>query len=270
MPLKITVESLNREHLGAARWGGTPTDGDTPTVSLNIRMVNVDAPEVHYPGNRKPSGQDKALSELLTKRPEVFAPQLREYLTPKLDGQAGTRQMEWGEKSRDAYDALAKELLQFDPEKERYRRKVHITIGSEPFDRFQRLLAYVAPMEESATKRKTFNLMLAEQGWVINYLIYPNLPRREDIVKLQNAVAKARKNERGIWSDPLLLAGYEFRNLVDTASKKSNGPKRHCADISKGRLYLPEEYFKILPENRLFIDRKHLKDAQEKLGLTWA
>lgn len=270
MPLKITVEDLNREHLGAARWGGTPTDGDTPTVSLNIRMVNVDAPEVHYPGNRKPSGQDKALSELLAKRPEVFAPQLREYLLEKLDGQAGTRQMEWGEKSRNAYDALAKQLLRFDPAKERYGTKVHITIGSEPFDRFQRLLAYVAPMEKTPANRKTFNLLLAEQGWVISYLIYPNLPQREDIIKLQQAVAKARKKKLGIWSDPLLLAGYEFRNLVDTASNKSNGPKRHCADISTGKLYLPEDYFTVLPENRLFIDQKHLKQAQATLGLQWA
>ena len=270
MPLKITVESLDREHLGAARWGGTPTDGDTPTVALNIRMVNVDAPEVHYPGNRKPSGQDAALAGLLANRPEVFTPQLRDHLSPKLEGSAGTRQMEWGEKSRDAYDALAKELLQFDPEKERYRAKVHITIGSEPFDRFQRLLAYVAPMEKIAAKRKTFNLMLAEQGWVVNYLIYPNIPSREDIIKLQKAVAKARKKGLGIWADPLLLAGYEFRNLVDTASKKSNGPKRHCADISTGRLHLPEAYFTILPENRLFIDQRNLKQAQATLGLKWA
>ncbi|MBK8912041.1 MAG: thermonuclease family protein [Chlorobi bacterium] len=270
MPLNITVESLDREHLGAARWGGTPTDGDTPTVALNIRMVNVDAPEVHYPGNRKPSRQDAALAGLLANRPEVFTPQLRDYLSPKLEGNAGTRQMEWGKKSRDAYDALAKELLQFDPEKERYRAKVHITIGSEPFDRFQRLLAYVAPMENIAAKRKTFNLMLAEQGWVVNYLIYPNLPKRDDIIKLQKAVAKARKKELGMWADPLLLAGYEFRNLVDTASKKSNGPKRHCADISTGRLHLPEDYFTILPENRLFIDKRDLKKAQTTLGLKWA
>jgi len=115
----------------------------------------------------------------------------RKFTTPATENHLGRM-------PRDAYDALSKELLKFNPETERYRTKVHITIGSEPFDRFQRLIAYVAPMEPEATKRKTFNLILAEQGWVVNYLIYPNIPNKEDIIKLQKAVAKARKKKLGI------------------------------------------------------------------------
>ena len=30
------------------------TDGDTPYVSVSIRMLSIDTPEVHYPGNKKP------------------------------------------------------------------------------------------------------------------------------------------------------------------------------------------------------------------------
>jgi endonuclease YncB( thermonuclease family) len=35
------------------------TDGDTPYVSMSIRMLSIDTPEVHYPGNQKPSKQDE-------------------------------------------------------------------------------------------------------------------------------------------------------------------------------------------------------------------
>ena len=35
------------------------TDGDTPYVSTPIRMLSIDTPEVHYPGNQKPSKQDE-------------------------------------------------------------------------------------------------------------------------------------------------------------------------------------------------------------------
>ena len=40
------------------------TDGDTPYVSMSIRMLSIDTPEVHYPGNTKPSRQDEPLAQL--------------------------------------------------------------------------------------------------------------------------------------------------------------------------------------------------------------
>ncbi|TET18767.1 hypothetical protein E3J74_09175 [Candidatus Bathyarchaeota archaeon] len=38
------------------------TDGDTPYISMSIRMLCLDTPEVHYPGVQKPSKQDANLA----------------------------------------------------------------------------------------------------------------------------------------------------------------------------------------------------------------
>ena len=38
------------------------TDGDTPYISMSIRMLSIDTPEIHYPGNTKPSRSSTARS----------------------------------------------------------------------------------------------------------------------------------------------------------------------------------------------------------------
>ena len=40
------------------------TDGDTPYISMAIRMLSIDTPEVHYPGTEDPSKHDAKLKEL--------------------------------------------------------------------------------------------------------------------------------------------------------------------------------------------------------------
>ena len=40
------------------------TDGDTPYISMSIRMLSIDTPEVHYPGNSNPEKHDDKLSQL--------------------------------------------------------------------------------------------------------------------------------------------------------------------------------------------------------------
>lgn len=268
--IKLGPEGMNRESLGIARWGGDPTDGDTPTVALNIRLVNVDAPEVHYPGNTKPSKHDKILANLLQTHGGMFPPGLRAYLKPRLKGTPGTNQELAGKKSRAAFKQLADTVLEFDSETNRYRRKVFLTTGQDPFDRFKRLLAYVAPEESDPKKRATFNLLLARDGWVVNYIIYPNIPKRKDLELLQEAVQAARTGKKGAWKQANLLLGYEFRYAVDTAKGMANGPKRYCADISTALLYQPSDYFQVQPENRLFIDKKDVETARQALNLKWA
>ena len=57
-PKGFELDSLgNKKYLRA-------TDGDTPYVSVSIRMLSIDTPEVHYPGNTKPSRQDDNLAQL--------------------------------------------------------------------------------------------------------------------------------------------------------------------------------------------------------------
>jgi len=272
MAIKITLDpkGFGREYLGAARWSGDPTDGDTPTVSLNIRLINVDAPEVHYPGNSKPSNHDKLLANLLQTHGGMFPPELRHYLAPRLKGKPGTDQETWGNKAREAFKQIADELLEYDAEKNRYRRKVFLTIGESPFDRYKRLLAYVAPEEQDEKKRITFNLLLAREGWVVNYIIFPNIPKPKDLELLQDAVHSARTKKKGFWKQPCLLLGYEFRYAVNTGKDKAWGPERYCADVSTARLYLPGDYFRVSPENRLFIDQEQVERARKSLKLKWA
>jgi endonuclease YncB( thermonuclease family) len=200
----------------------------------------------------------------------MFPPGLRAYLTPRLKRTPGTNQEVWGEKSRAAFKQLADTLLEFDPAKNRYRRRVFLTTGEDPFDRFKRLLAYVAPEEDDPKKRATFNLLLAREGWTVSYLIYPNIPKRKDLELLQDAVHTARTGKKGFWKQANLLLGYEFRYAVDTAKGTAQGPKRYCADISTALLHQPSDYFRIQPENRLFIDKKDVEDARAKLNLAWA
>ena len=59
-PIGTTVDSLGKKIFLRI------TDGDTPYISVSIRMLSIDTPEVHYPGNQKPSKQDTNFSELAT------------------------------------------------------------------------------------------------------------------------------------------------------------------------------------------------------------
>lgn len=40
------------------------TDGDTPYISMSIRMLSIDTPEVHYPGNSNPERHDDKFAQL--------------------------------------------------------------------------------------------------------------------------------------------------------------------------------------------------------------
>ena len=57
-PSGLELDSLGKKSYLRA------TDGDTPYVSISIRMLSIDTPEVHYPGNQKPSRQDGNLAQL--------------------------------------------------------------------------------------------------------------------------------------------------------------------------------------------------------------
>jgi len=272
MTIRIALDpqELGREYLGIGRWAGDPTDGDTPTIALNIRLVNVDAPEVHYPGTTNPSKHDGILSRLLQTHGGLYPRDLRTYLAPRLKGTPGTDQELWAIEAKKAFKRIADEKLEYDAEKHRYGRKVFLTLGESPFDRFKRLLAYVAPEEKDPQKRLTLNLLMAREGWALNYIIFPNIPKLKDLQLLRDAVQNARTKKWGFWKQANLLLGYEFRNAVDTAKGQARGPRRYCADISTGLLYPPGEYFRILPENRIFIDPEQLERARETLKLRWA
>lgn len=255
----------NREPAGLARWGGN-TDGDTPTLQVTIRLLGIDAPEIHYPGTQKPSAFDNRLENLLRTHRRAFkTEEFRQYLAPKLQEQPGTRQWQWGERARKAFEDLAMQKLRYRAGGQTRYRNLHLTVSTQMFDQYRRLLAYVAPEEKTPSKRLSFNLALLQEGWAVNYVIYPNLPKPEEWTTVQQAVRQARLHKKGFWKDGTFLLGYEYRFCVDTLLGKRTGPDKYCVDISAGKLYAPHEYYLIEPENRLFILKEHLAQAKRAL-----
>jgi hypothetical protein len=238
-------------------------------------MLSIDAPEVHYPG--KPYKYDGQLAQLAKKLkgPQFAAlpARLRKDLARRLKDKAGTRQYESGLWAADHFAAMLERELH--PSNRPARRLFLLTSG-ERFDQYGRLLVYMTKhltKKERETlplsKRKTFNLMMVEAGWAVPFVIYPSLPRKKDLELLRKAGELARKEKRGCWADPKVILGYEFRMCMKMARgrSKSSYLSRWCADMTNRKLYEPEHYLKVLPENRLFIWAKDVEEAEKELDL---
>jgi endonuclease YncB( thermonuclease family) len=266
------------------------TDGDTPYVSVSIRMLSIDTPEVHYPGNAKPSKQDENLSQLAEWVQQGQAPiisELAEFLLPKLaSGKAGSLQEEQGLKATEVFSALVEDKLS-KPNSSR-KRSVYLRVADQPFDHYGRLLAYMAPnysaeerVRMSRQERATFNLLMVMEGWAAPFPIYPSLPKHIDLVLLQEAGKEAVEGRKGAWVDPLTLTGYEFRmcvRLYEVTKKLVQGRKlssaeryswisRFCMDMITREIHYPQDYFKVMPYNRVFIWPEDVTEAVGKLNL---
>lgn len=266
------------------------TDGDTPYVSMSIRMLSIDTPEVHYPGNQNPAAHDARLAELAAWLQAGQAPvsdALAAFLHPKLaSGSAGTLQKQQG----DAATAEFQRLLDLKLTRANgNKREVFLRTGDERFDQYGRLLAYMAPSYSASEReqlayreRATFNLFMIESGWAASFPIYPSLPKYRDLVLLQEVAQDAVTQRRGAWAEPLMLTGYEFRmchKLWSVASRLVKGEKvasaarygwieRYCADMTTQAIYEPQDYFRVPPYNRVFIWPRDVTDAVGKLNLT--
>ena len=267
------------------------TDGDTPYVSMSIRMLSIDTPELHYPGRTKPSKHDMNLAQLAEWMHQGLAPineDLSTLLQPKLStGKAGTLQEKQGEKATEVFRNLIEENLN-KPNSTR-KRNVYLRAADEPFDQYGRLLVYLAPnynAEERAGKsekdRPTFNLLMVREGWAATLPIYPSLPKHSDLAMLQEAGKDALEQKRGAWADPLTLTGYEFRmciKLYEVTRKIVQGKKlsnrekyswisRFCMDMTTREIYYPQTYFKVKPYNRIFIWPEDVTEAVGRLNLS--
>jgi endonuclease YncB( thermonuclease family) len=265
------------------------TDGDTPYVSLSIRMLSIDAPEVHYPGRTRPSTHDADLATLAMWLEQGKAPvndDLAAYLHPRLaTGKAGTLQEQQGQQATAIFRQMLDQML---ARPSGGRRNLFIRTADEPFDEYGRLLAYVAPSytaEERATLNKwqqaTFNLLMVRAGWAATMVIYPSLPKYDDLVMLRAAAKEAYLAGRGIWSEPLALAGYEFRMAVKlfgitkrlvsgealSGAERGSWISRYCVDLTTREIFYPEYYIRVAPYNRMFIWPKNVSEAVGKLNL---
>lgn len=283
-PGGLTLDYLsNKRYLRA-------TDGDTPYVSISIRMLSIDTPEIHYPGNAKPSNQDQNLAQLGVWMQQDRAPikaDLAAQLQPKLaTGTAGTLQETQGKQATDFFkDLVEKKLTRPTSNK---KRPIFLHTADTHFDQFGRLLAYMAPSysaEERASmslkERSTFNLMMVESGWAAPFAIYPSIPKHADLILLQEVGKEAQENGKGAWADPMILTGYEFRmcvKLFKITQKLENGRKlssaersgwisRYCVDMTTREIFYPQDYFRVKPYNRIFVWPQDVTEAVARLNL---
>ncbi len=282
-PGGFTVDSL-----GSKKFLRT-TDGDTPYISVSIRMLSIDAPETHYPGNAKPSRSDADLAQLAIWIEQGHAPisdGLAAYLHPRLaTGRAGSLQEHQGEQASAIFEELLERML---TRPSGGKRSLFIRTADQPFDSYGRILAYIAPnysakerQELPAWQQKTFNHLMVESGWAATLIIYPSIPKYGDLVLFREAAKAAYLSGRGIWADSLTLTGYEFRmaiKLFKVTQRLVNGETlstgerkswvtRYCLDMTTQQIYYPEEYYRTAPYNRLFVWGEDVTEAVGRLNL---
>jgi endonuclease YncB( thermonuclease family) len=261
------------------------SDGDTPYISMSVRMLSIDTPELHYPGKKRPSSQDENLYKLAQWIKENRVPidkKLGEYLYPKLvTKKAGSLQEEQGKGATNYFRALLKSGL--NSSKTLYTRAL-----DQPFDSYGRLLAYISPYHNrkklasmSMIERSTFNLQMISAGWAVSFPIYPSLPSYRDLILLQKVAKEAYEQKRGTWSNSLMLSGYEFRMCVKlykitkklilnkslSSREKNSWISRFCVDMTTREIYSPQEYYEVKPYNRVFIWAKDVSEAVGKMNL---
>ena len=283
-PQGFSVDTLGtNEYLRTA-------DGDTLYVSMSIRMLNIDTPETHYPNWSKPSEQDDKLATLAYWIEQGKAPvgdDLGAYLHARLaTGQAGTLQEQQGEQATAVLRQLLDKML---VRPTGGKRSLFISTADAPFDSYGRLLANIAPAynaDERAALSKweqaTFNLLMVRAGWAATLIIYPSIPRYNDLLMFHEAAKEAYMAGRGVWGEPMALTGYEFRGAVklyDITKRLNDGERlfddqrsawieRYCIDLTTRSIYYPEDYIKIAPYNRLFIFAGDVAEAVGRLNLT--
>lgn len=270
-PIHYTPESLA---LGDKPKWVSATDGDTPTIQLPVRMLGMDAPELHYGGatETNPGKFDAAFASFLTKAGKSLDAGLKAYLAPKLKNKASTRHIAAGKVASDHFQQIVVERLKRVSEttgKELTPRHLFTMVATEVFDKYGRMLAYLNASytkQERDTlpvkKRQTFNLQMIADGHATSLIIHPNIPKPADLELVRQAMAYARKSKLGLWkAGAPLLHAFEFRWIIDTIDGKRQGPDRFCGDFTTGKLYPPQRYFEVLPENRLWFFAEDVGEA---------
>ena len=284
-PNGITLDSIRDKRLVDI------SDGDTPNIRMNVRMLSIDTPE------KNPTGKIRNRVELQAMFEEVATwiesgdspvkPALAAHLVPRLKrGDAVANHLAQGAQATAAHEGLVATKLRRPTGSV---RPLFVRVADQRFDRYGRLLAYVAPSytaKERRTmtrrERATFNFFMIENGWAAPFILFPSIPGELDLPMVQEAGHEAVTQGKGAWADANLLTGYEFRSCERLAAlkKKQNGGRnlsssewfswisRYCCDMSTGALYSPQDYCLVSPENRIFIWKDDVRRAVAELNLT--
>jgi endonuclease YncB( thermonuclease family) len=263
------------------------SDGDTPVIDQPVRMVSVDTPEKQHYAGLPPTAQvklDRCRQRLQDGTYAALPDGLREYLVGRLTLDAAERHIAAGLGASAAFEALQDQRL---TKPDGSRRRVAVIPTGEFIDRYGRLLAYLAPWfagppgdplpPRDAPERRTFNLDMVASGWGALFLIYPSLPRNDDLNLLLESAQVAWDEKRGAWAafGEELLLGYEFRaaiklgveELEDPAAAIADAYQRLCVDLRDLRLVGKFDYHEVPPSQRLWIWEDDLAAATRDLAL---
>jgi endonuclease YncB( thermonuclease family) len=250
-------------------------------------MVSVDTPEKQHYAGLPPTAQttlNRCRRRLQDGTYNALPKDLRDYLIGRLTPDAAERHIGAGLGASAAFEARQEQRL---TRPNGTRRRVAVIPTGEFIDRYGRLLAYLAPWfagppndplpPKDAPERHTFNLDMVASGWGALFLIYPSLPRNDDLNLLLEAAAVAWEEKRGAWAafGEDLLLGYEYRAAIKLGVKKLEDPaaaiadayQRLCVDLRHLRLVGKFNYFHVPPSQRLWIWEDDLAQAKLDLAL---
>jgi endonuclease YncB( thermonuclease family) len=247
-------------------------DGDTIKIEQSLRMVSCDTPEKEKPFGKAATAQPKLNKAKLHLQSGVFPllPKgLIKYLTDRITKDAASRHINAGKDASDHFEKVKDKALNKPNGK---RRKVGVLPSGEVIDRNGRMLAYVMTYFEKPLppkndpSRRTYNLIMVEDGWAVFFPIWPSLPKDpKDFDIIYKAAKKAWTNKKGMWNKygVNLLLPYEYRLLmklsVEVTAEKTvkeimdGAFQRLCVDLRTMKLVGKFDFYKVPPSHRFWI-----------------
>jgi endonuclease YncB( thermonuclease family) len=254
-------------------------DGDTIKIEQPIRMVSCDTPEKEKPFGTAATAQPKlntAKQRLLQNGFFPLIPKgLAKYLADKITPDAAKRHINAGKDASAQFEIIKNKALNKPNGK---RRKVGVLPSGEVIDSHGRMLAYIMTYFEKPLPakddpaRKTYNLLMVENGWAVFFPIWPSLPKApKDFDIIFSAAKKAWNTKKGMWNKygSNLLLPYEYRLLIklsiqynSTKHKNQNNFvkvmmdnafQRLCVDLRTMKLVGKFDFYKVPPSHRFWI-----------------
>lgn len=261
------------------------SDGDTPTILQPVRMVSTDTPEkTHYAG--RPEVAQPKLDTCRQRLLDGFFPEipdgLRDYLVERLGAGAAEHHIAAGEEASIRFDLLLKDRL---ARPDGSQRRVATIATGEVIDAYGRLLAYLAPWFTGTASdpipprddpaRRTFNLDMVANGWAAPFLVFPSLPKNDDLNLFYDESKAAWDAERGAWEvhGRTLLLGYEYRlcvklGIAPTADDGMESAfQRLCVDLRGPTSVGLFGWDAVPPPHRMWVWAKDRVRASEALGI---
>ena len=270
---------------------------DTPEISFEINNDNI----FHSTGSPK---WINYLNEISTKWCEMkddLGTGLFNYVSEKLS--KGSLAINHSIHAKRAENKL-EELIESDMKKlglNSDSMKFFLPFSYEILDQYGRLLSFVHVDKKNPVITtdighiESYNFRMLESGHSLPYFIWPNINpfrKESDIVRAvydspsdfrtkisddlslgraRDAVKKAREDEVGVFQRIVEYEGVETQNLLLEAFElrylsRQKAPSRYFIDLcsSSNQIIKPTEYFKYLPEDRLFLPTQYIPLFEKK------